>query len=79
MHGFGRVLRVHDLRRTAATYWLEQGIDLGPHNSGLGTRALGQPLTFIATGLGSTADTVALARITIAFSHGYPRGARVLS
>lgn len=64
-HGRGR--RVQDLRHTAATLWLSNGVDLKTVHSWLGHSSAKLTADTYAHWMGSDADTAAIDRLNAAF------------
>ena len=70
--------RIHDLRHTAATVWLQNGVDLKTAQQWLGHSSAKLTADTYAHWLGSDADTAAVDRLNSAFSSaGYARGTPV--
>jgi integrase len=69
--------RIHDLRHTAATLWLQNGVDLKTAQAWLGHSSAKLTADTYAHWLGSDADTAAVARLNSAFAiAGYAGGTR---
>jgi integrase len=68
--------RVHDLRHTAATFWLSSGIDVKTVQTWLGHESAQLTLNLYSHWLGTTADAAALARVNDALSGNTESGGR---
>lgn len=71
--------RVHDLRHTAATFWLQSGIDVKTVQQWLGHASAQLTLNLYSHWMGSTADAAAIARVNAALSQGSAGGTRASS
>jgi integrase len=68
--------RIHDLRHTAATFWLSSGIDVKTVQTWLGHESAQLTLNLYSHWLGTTADAAALARVNDALSDNAESGGR---
>lgn len=71
--------RVHDLRHTASTFWLQSGIDVKTVQQWLGHASAQLTLNLYSHWMGSTADAAAIARVDEILSQGYAGGTRATS
>jgi integrase len=71
--------RIHDLRHTAATFWLQNGVDVKTVQQWLGHESAQLTMNLYAHWMGSSADAAAIARINATLSQGYAGGTRQLS
>lgn len=71
--------RVHDLRHTAATFWLVNRTDIKTVQQWLGHASAQMTLNLYAHWMGTDADAAAIARIDEALREGSARGTRAHS
>lgn len=71
--------RVQDLRHTAATFWLQSGIDVKTVQQWLGHANAQLTLNTYSHWMGGTADAAAIARVNETLSQGHAGGTRLRS
>jgi integrase len=71
--------RIHDLRHTAATFWLQNGADVKTVQQWLGHESAQLTINLYTHWMGSAADAASIDRVNAALNRGYAGGTRALS
>ena len=63
--------RIHDLRHTAATFWLQNGVDVKMVQQWLGHESAQLTINLSTHWMGSAANATSIGRVNVALSRGY--------